>query len=176
MINFLQEIFNSHELIVFFLSMAPIGELRFSIPYGIIIGNLSWPLTFILSYIGNLIISIILLLILNRLRSIILEVGFNSRAFIIKVIFSYIKKIYKLWEAKTLKRSDVIEKWGPYGLIFFVALPLPLTGAWTAVLLGLLLNINRIKVIKSILIGLTISGSIMTYLSIYLPDIVKKII
>ena len=63
MINYLQETFNSHELIVFFLSMAPIGELRFSIPYGIIIGNLSWPLTFILSYIGNLIISIILIFV-----------------------------------------------------------------------------------------------------------------
>ena len=160
MINFLQDSFNSHEMIVFLLAMAPIGELRFSIPYGIIFGNLSWPLTFLLSYIGNLVISIILILILERFRMILYR-------------YYYTKKIFRWWENRSLRRSGIIEKWGPYGLIFFVALPLPMTGAWTAVLLGLLLNINKIKVIKSILIGLIISGSIMTYISIYLPDFVK---
>ena len=65
-----------------------------------------------------------------------------------------------------------IKKWGYLGLMLFVSIPLPITGAWTAVLIGAILDFKPLKSFIAITFGLIISGSIITYLSVYLPNLV----
>lgn len=70
------------------------------------------------------------------------------------------------WRARSL-RSDgknQISKYGRFGLIPFVALPLPFTGAWTGILAAWLFDIHPKKAIPMLAIGVIISGTIVTTL------------
>ena len=62
-IELLNNITNSQSIIVFLISMAPIGELRFSIPYGLIMTDLNWFTVYWLSVAGNILVGIIIIYI-----------------------------------------------------------------------------------------------------------------
>ncbi|HIQ50274.1 MAG TPA: ligand-binding protein SH3 [Nanoarchaeota archaeon] len=132
---------------VIFVSALPFSELRGGIPLAIAIGF--DPLTaFILGVIGNIIPVPILLLFLNELKN------FFCR-------YRIIEKIYKKIENHVIKRKNFIEKYGYLGLTFFVALPLPITGAWTGCLLAFLLKLDYKKSFFHIFAGIIIAGIIV---------------
>ena len=117
----------------------------------------------IFSVFGNSVITIILLFIIHYYQ--IKRIKF----FISKI--PVIGFIFQKWENSSIKKSEKIEKWGYLGLLLFVGLPLPVTGAWTAVLIAVLLDLKAIKSFLSITCGLIISGSIVTIITVYLPQI-----
>ena len=141
------------ELIVFIISMVPILELRggllaagpafLDIPIGraipiCIIGNLL-PIPFIL--------------------------------LLIRPIFAWLRKtrlfrpmVEKL-EAKAMSKKDRIEKYEFWGLVFFVGIPLPGTGAWTGSLIASLLGIDWKKSFLAVVIGVCMASVIMYFLS-----------
>jgi uncharacterized membrane protein len=59
------------------------------------------------------------------------------------------------------RKKGIVEKYGYIGLLIFVAVPLPASGAWTGCLIATLLKMNRIKATISILIGICIAGLIV---------------
>ena len=79
--------------------------------------------------------------------------------------------VFQKWENSSIKKSEKIEKWGYLGLLCFVGLPLPVTGAWTAVLIAVLLDLKAMKSFFAITCGLIISGSIVSIITVYLPQI-----
>ena len=85
--------------------------------------------------------------------------------------FEWLKKIPGIkkpiiWlEEKTLKKRDKIDKYGIWGLLIFVAIPLPGTGAWTGSLLASLLNLDRKKSFGVISIGVFVAGLIISVAS-----------
>lgn len=103
---------------VFLLSAAPISELRGGIPLGIILG-LSPLETFLTAVFGNMIIVIPWLIILCKLETILA----HNR---------YTCAIYQSMVRRAEKRRHTFVKYGKYALFFFVAIPLPTTGAYTA--------------------------------------------
>ena len=136
----------------FFLSMLPVGELRAGLPYGIALG-LEYPLALMAALLGNM-----------------LPVPF---------IIVYIKRIFA-WMRKHMPRMDAlitrlenrahlkgetVEKYGHWGLLIFVAIPLPGTGAWTGSLIAALLDIRTAKAVPVILIGVCIAAAIMTLIT-----------
>ncbi len=137
----------------FLISMMPVGELRFSIPFGIIAG-LHWFEAFIFSLVGNSLITLILVYVIHYFT-----IDKISRAFskipIVGVIF-------KKWHEKAVKKSKKFINWTYTGLALFVSIPLPITGAWTAVLIATLLNLKPFKTFVFISVGLFVSGSIIT--------------
>ena len=159
--------FDIYKINTFLLSMLPIGELRFSIPIGIYNNGLPWDEAFLYSIFGNSFIALILIFMINYYK--------------IKRIKYFISQIpligfiFKKWEKSSIKKSKKIHKWGYTGLILFVGLPLPVTGAWTAVLISVLLDLKPVKSFFSIIFGLMISGAIVTFISVKAPHLLEYI-
>lgn len=133
----------------FFISMLPVGELRFGLPYGIALG-LEYPLALMAALLGNMVPVPFIIVYIKR-------------------IFAWMRKhmprmnalITKLENRANLK-GETVQKYGHWGLLIFVAIPLPGTGAWTGALIAALLNIRTSKAVPVILIGVCIAAMIMT--------------
>ncbi len=143
----------SNEVIIFLISMVPILELR-----------------------GGLLAASPALLNVPILRAIpICVIGnFIPVPFIllfIKAIFNWMKKFEKLgkiavwFENKAMNKKDRIEKYEFWGLVLFVGIPLPGTGAWTGSLIAALLNIDFKKAIAAVCVGIMLATVIMSCIS-----------
>ena len=138
-------------IIVFFVSMVPLFELRGAVPIGTGFG-LPWHTTLIVSIIGNCIpIPFILMFvkaILKWMR------GCSIRLF---------NKISNWLHEKAEKNRVKINKYASWGLFLFVAIPLPGTGAWTGALVASLFDMPKGRAIVSIFTGVVSAGLIMTF-------------
>ncbi len=83
-----------------------------------------------------------------------------------------LNKIVYWLEEKTLKKRDKIDKYGVWGLLLFVAIPLPGTGGWTGALLASLLHLDKKKSFGVIAVGVFIAGLIITILSLIVGNTV----
>ena len=152
----IQEFLTTHGipdwLVVFIISLCPILECRLGMFTAISLLNMNQFLGFAISFLGNIIPIPFILLLINQ-------------------IFEWLKKIPVInkliyWlEEKTLKKRDKIDKYGIWGLLLFVAIPLPGTGAWTGSLLAALLHLDRKKSFGVICIGVFIAGLIISIAS-----------
>ena len=144
------------ELIIFIISMMPILELRGGLIAATLLGLKGVP-SFIICLIGNIIpIPFILWLItplFNRLKR-------------TKMFSRLVDKL----EKKAMSKKDQIEKLQYFGLMLFVGIPLPGTGAWTGCLIAALLNMNKKKAFVAALLGVLMAGVIMMILSYGLLD------
>ena len=133
---------------IFFISLLPVIELRGSIPIGYYQG-LPWYTNMITSIIGN-----------------ILPVPFIL-LFVVKV-FEFMKKrnimvnVIEKIEKRAMSRSESISNKEFLGLMLFVAIPFPGTGAWTGALIAALLQFDRKKSFVYIFIGVLIAASLVT--------------
>ena len=146
------------EAITFIISMFPVVELRGAVPVGVAFGIESWKL-YLIAVLGNM-LPIPFVLWLARP---IINFCLNSRL---------LKKVGTWLQNKVDKNTDKIVKYGTWGLMIFVAIPLPGTGAWTGALVAALIDLRIKKAVPSILLGVMIAGIIMLFGS----NIVKFII
>jgi len=138
---------------VFFISMLPIFELRGAIPIGINYFHLDPIIVYIVSVTGNIVPIFFVLLFFDG----------------ITILFSKIPLLSRILDSlfvRTRSRTKLIEKYKELALIFFVAIPLPVTGAWTGSLAAYLLKLKFWKSIFCILIGVLIAGVIVSLLSL----------
>lgn len=147
----------SPEAIVFIVSLLPILELRGGIIAGFLMG-LSLKTSFIIAFIGNIIpIPFILIFI----------------KFIFKLMKkTRLKRMVERLEAKAISKSDKIQKYAYWGLLLFVGIPLPGTGAWTGSLIAALLNMDIKKSFGVIVLGVIMAGIIISIFSYGLLGIV----
>ena len=139
-------------LATFFISMVPVVELRLGLPYGIALGLNYW-LALWASVLGNMLPVPFILLFVDKVFEILKRMGGKFEAF-------------ALWlEKKAYRNQEKIEKYKVFGLLIFVAIPLPGTGAWTGAMAASVLGISKKKSILSILAGVIIAGFIMTAVS-----------
>ena len=138
------------ELCVFFCSMLPIIELRGAIPLACAMG-LSWWQAYLISVIGNLLPVPFILIFIN----IIIKWMKNSKV-------KFFNKISNFLLTKVEKKRDKIEKYSFWGLTLFVAIPLPVTGAWTGALVAAVIGMKSWKAFLSALIGVLVAGLIVT--------------
>ena len=68
-------------------------------------------------------------------------------------------------EKKAMNKRGQIEKYEFWGLVLFVGIPLPGTGAWTGALVASLIDMDIKKAFKAILVGICLAAVIMTLLS-----------
>lgn len=138
-------------LIIFIISLMPILELR----GGLIAASLLKlnPITsFIICFIGN-----------------ILPVPFIL--YFITPLFDKLKKTKHLnklvtkLENKANNKKDSIEKKEFIGLLLFVGIPLPGTGAWTGTLIASMINMNKKKAFVATILGVILAGIIMSIFS-----------
>ena len=68
-------------------------------------------------------------------------------------------------ESKAMRQKDQIEKYEFWGLVLFVGIPLPGTGAWTGSLLAALLGMKFKKAFPAVLLGIALASVIMSIVS-----------
>lgn len=136
---------------VFFLSMVPVLELRAAIPVGATLG-LEWVANYLICVIGNMIPVPIILLFVRHVLEWMKKVP-------------HLDKIAVWVENKAQKNTPKVQKYASLGLLIFVALPLPGTGAWTGALVAAMLDMRMKYAIPSIFCGVLIAGLIMSLAS-----------
>ena len=139
------------EVVVFIISMIPILELR----GGLIVASLlQVPITTAipLCILGNIIPIPFILLFIKQVFKWLKKV---------KVFRGLIEKI----ENRAMNKSDSIKQYEFWGLVLFVGIPLPGTGAWTGSLIASLLEIDMKKAILAELLGIIIATVIMALFS-----------
>ena len=141
------------EFIIFLISMVPILELRGGLlAAGPALLDVPMWQAIPICFIGNLVPIPFILLLITK-------------------IFDWMKGTKKLkplvekLEHKAMSQSVNIEKYEFWGLVAFVGIPLPGTGAWTGSLIAALLGIRFRKAFPAIVLGLVIATFIMTVLS-----------
>ena len=148
-----------HWFQIFFFSMIPWLESRYVIPYAVLGLGWEWWQAFPLAIIGNM-----------------LPIPF------ILLFFHLVEKWlrnYKFWTnlmdwlfSKTRKRANKkIKRYEHLGLLLFVAIPLPFTGAWTGALIAYLFDLDFKKSLITIFIGVVIAAIIMTIITLTLGNI-----
>ena len=152
MSEFLSNLGLSPEWVVFFGSMIPFIELRGAIPIGIEAG-IPWYWTYLIAVIGNMLPVPIILFFLEWAIKILSRI-------------SFFKKFFDWLYTHTESKAIVVQKYKKIGLTLFVAVPLPVTGAWTASVAALIFGIKPITAFIFILIGVMMSGVIVTILSL----------
>lgn len=132
-------------LITFLISISPFGEARAGIPYGELTG-LPIMLAFVIGLLGNLLVFPLLYKIIELS---------NRHLWKYK---SYKKSaIYLSLRART-KTKDVIKKYGVWGLMIFVMIPLPITGAYIGTIAAFIFGISYQKSLIAISVGITLSS------------------
>ncbi len=139
------------EAIIVIVSALPVVELRGALPLAINLFHMAWYKALCLAIIGNLIPVPILLLFLDSLAKVVSRVEIGRRA--VNWVF-----------VRTRQRGNTIEKYEKIGLTLFVAIPLPITGAWTGSIAAFLLGLKFRYAFLSILLGVIIAGAIVTSL------------
>ena len=141
----------SQELAVLVISALPIVELRGAIPAAHLMGMN--PLNaYLLAVLGNMIPVIPIILLLGPITRWLTKYPFGER------FFNWFFK-------RTKSRAGVVERYETVGLALFVAIPLPVTGAWTGCAAAFLFEIKPFHAFFAILGGVLISGLIMTIIS-----------
>ena len=143
----------SRELVVLIISALPIVELRGALPVAINVLEIPWYQAFILAIVGNLLPVPFILLFLESVTKWLRKSAFLDR------------RLSWLFE-RTRRRSRIIQRYERIGLALFVAIPLPITGAWTGSLAAVLLGLKFRTALLSIFIGVFIAGLIITTLSL----------
>ena len=133
----------------FFISMGPVIELRGGLPYGIGFG-LDYPLALTAALIGNMVPVPFILVYISRIF-----LWLRGRH---KKLDAFITKL----EDKAHLKSETVEKYGPLGLLLFVAIPLPGTGAWTGALVAALMNMKVKHALPCVFLGVCIAAAIIT--------------
>jgi uncharacterized membrane protein len=139
------------ELVAFVISLMPVLECR----GGMIASRLMeipFIKAFIICYLGNMVPIPFIILFIRKIFDFLRHYSFFEK-FIVKL------------EAKTDKNKDKILKYKSWGLLIFVAIPLPGTGGWTGALMAALLDIRFKRALPIIAFGVLIAGFIMSGLT-----------
>jgi len=138
-----------HEVVTFILAMLPISELRGAIPYAITVGDIPWQKAYALSVTGNFLPVIPILYLIGPVSEWLRRYPIFDRFF--------------TWLfARTRLKGEMIERLEVVGLMLFVAVPLPVTGAWTGSLAAFLFGVRKRWAIPAVLGGILIAGVVVT--------------
>jgi len=131
------------------LSILPIAELRGGIPFALLSGYPVW-----LSYSGcvavNFLVGPLVFAFMNTLHKLLRKLTLYTR-------------LFDWFEARVRKRTaQLIEKYGFWGVAIFVAIPLPVTGAYTGSLAAWLFKLEFKRSMLAVMVGVMMAGIIVT--------------
>ena len=153
---FFQGLGLSNEVVIFIISMLPVVELRGGIIMAAVLG-MKWYVAVPICIVGNL---LPIPLVLKFVRKIL---DFLKKS-------KHLKKIIEWFENRTKNQGKNIQNGWLAGLMIFVGIPLPGTGAWTGALAADLFHIEFKKSMIAIVLGVLIASAIMTVVC-YVPSL-----
>ncbi|GAA4272462.1 small multi-drug export protein [Aquimarina gracilis] len=129
-------------------SLSPFGEAKVGIPYGLFNG-LNIYLVFVVCFFANLLVFPIMIFFLEKINSYLLRWNWYKKA-----------AIFVARRAKT-GSGDKIKKYGFWGLLFFVMIPLPGTGVYAGSIATYLFKIKKRKAFVANTVGIFLSSVIV---------------
>ena len=136
------------------LSLLPISELRGGIPFALASG-INPLLSYLLCSFANLLVIPIFFFFLDYINKYFMKL----RPY--RILFEK-----KLNHSKRKIEKKIGTKWQYFALMFFVAIPLPVTGAYTGTLLAWFFRLDRRKSYLSLFLGVFIAGLITLFVSL----------
>ncbi|MDD5073214.1 MAG: small multi-drug export protein [Candidatus Omnitrophica bacterium] len=140
------------DIVVLVIAMLPVSELRGAIPAALSFG-IPVQKAFIISVIGNFIPVIPVLFLLEPVSKRL------SR-------FKPFARFFDWLFTRTLKKTDTIQKYEMWGLAIFVAIPLPMTGAWSGAIAASLLKMKFRYAVAGCILGIITAGIIVSLLCV----------
>jgi uncharacterized membrane protein len=131
------------------LAFLPISELRGSIPFAIA-NQVPWYIAFLVSVVCNSLVAPACWIFLSSIHKLFLKMNW------------YRKFFERFIERARNKLSGSLERWGWFGIAVFVAIPLPLTGAWTGTLGAWVFGVSKRKTMLAVILGVFGAGVIVT--------------
>jgi len=132
------------------LTVSPISELRGGIPLGISLGLEPW-FTFLVAVVAN---AMVFFPVFFALR-----LSYEKVLFRIPLFDKYLDNLRK-------RGKPIVDKHGFWGLALFVAVPLPLTGAYTGTILAWLLGMNWRKAFPAVSLGVLVAGIVVLLITL----------
>ncbi|MCK4546987.1 MAG: small multi-drug export protein [Candidatus Eisenbacteria sp.] len=138
------------ELAVILIAMLPVAELRGAIPWAVHPqgGGMSLGMAYVLAVTGNAIPVIPLLLGLGPVSNYLRR-------------WPVFDRFFEWLFARTRRRGNLVERYEALGLVPFVAIPLPVTGAWTGAVAAFVFGVRFRYALPAILAGILIAGLVV---------------
>ena len=150
------------EIKTFLIAMAPIGELRASIPIALNIYHLPTWKAYFFSVLGNMVPVVLILLTIETISK-----------YLSRKIYFFNKFFTWLFNRVENHHKERVKKWKEFALIILVAIPLPFTGAWTGSLVAFVFRFPFKKSFSLIAFGVIIAGFIvvcLNYFGVFVED------
>jgi uncharacterized membrane protein len=145
-------------VVTFVVAMLPIFELRGALPYALTLGRLPLAQAFPIAVLGNMLPIPFIMYLLEPGTRLISRVAPGKR---------FVDWLF----ARTRARSEKVRKYEALGLILFVAIPLPVTGAWTGALAAHLCGLKKGRSLLAITGGVCIAGIVVSLATIGIKEI-----
>ena len=162
LLTWLETTMGGEFIFTFLVSMIPIVELRGGIPFGVALG-LPYPVAFVAAVVGNILPAPFIIVYIRR-------------------IFQWMRRhiprldgLVDALERKAHLKGNKVNKYKYLGLMLFVGIPLPGTGAWTGALAAAFLDMPLRKAMPSIIAGVILAGCIMTGLTALGVDVFSAV-
>ncbi len=144
---------------IFIMSMIPWFESRYTVVVAMLFMNWEWWQVYPIAVLGNMLPVPFILLFFKFVEKFLRRFKFWSKT--LDRLFAY-----------TRRRAGIkIKRYEHIGLLLFVAIPIPFTGAWTGSLIAYLFNLKFSRSLITIFIGVLIAALIMVVLTLYFNNI-----
>lgn len=154
--------FMSAKMVTFILAMLPISELRGAMIYAASLGQVPLQQALPISIIGNLIPILPILLLLGPLSK------YGNR-------FALGRKFFNWVFERARSKSEQVKRYETFGLMLFVAIPLPVTGAWTGAAVAFVLGLKTRNAFLAIAAGVLIASVVMSVASYGTASLIRML-
>jgi len=137
----------SKELLVITAASLPYLELRGAIPLAWRLGLSPWE-AYILSVFGNMVPVVPIMLLIDPLSRWLPR-------------FRIFDRFFEGLFIRCRRHQEEIKKYGYWGLAVFVAIPLPMTGAWSGAVIAFLMGLRKRHALIAIFAGVLVAGLIV---------------
>lgn len=143
------------ELSVIIISLTPVIELRGALPVALGVYKMQWMEAFPLVILGNM------------LPGFLIIFGWDWFVELLGKHWPWLNRLLeKRYQKMQVQWDEKIEKYGPWALVLFVAIPLPGSGVWSGSLVAWIFGISQPRALLAVFIGAVLSGLIVTALTL----------
>lgn len=129
--------------------MSPFGEMKVGIPYAYY-HDVHPLVAYVIGCVGNILIIPLVYFFLDRLNKQMMRIR------------SYKRMSVKIARIAKKRTGEVVKKYGFWGLIIFVGIPLPVTGAYIGTIAAWMFKMDRRRAFASITLGVLMSGILIS--------------
>ncbi|HQD32841.1 MAG TPA: small multi-drug export protein [Candidatus Atribacteria bacterium] len=126
------------------LAALPVSEVRGALPYGVLVRNLPFSWVVIVSFVFNLLPFFLVMFALSFFLKFLLR-------------WKWFSNFWSKYITGAQNRFKNYEKWGKWGIMLFVGIPLPFTGVWTGSVVCFLVGLSWRDSLPFILGGLAMA-------------------